>query len=302
MAAAVPLVVALGACGNDGTDGTEDADAPTSSAAPTAARYDESGPHEVEVDTWDVDGVGPVTVWYPAGDPEDASVAPAPFVVFAHGLALSTADLYDPLLRHLASWGAVVAAPERARNVDPVDVAASVRSAIPADDQVLAGLLEDDGPLVAAGHSAGTTEASEANLDSSVTGAVLLAGGGATSAVAAAETPVLVIAGGRDGTTDTWIRGNFDGVDGPHEVVVVEEAGHMSFSRLCTEPDGSDVPPIDCAPGDVGEAAVQPVIRHSLVAFVLWSAGQDATPAALGADVLASFGTPVTVEGSFADT
>jgi hypothetical protein len=224
-------------------------------------------------------------------------VGSAPLLVFAHGSGLEPTD-YAALLGHVASWGVVAAAPERGRGLDLVAVAAALRRG-DGDEVDLARILATDGPLVVGGHSRGTAEASRAALESEVTGAILLAGGGVTAAVAANPSPLLFVGGGNDGITDTWMRPNAAGASGPHQLVVVEDAGHLSFTRLCEDPGAVVLLTGDCAVSEVAEASARPVVAHSLVAFVRWRSGVDETPESLRADVLASFDTPVTVEGGF---
>lgn len=307
--ALVTLLVTLSVTGCRGA-----ADPP--SAAP---RFDGPGPDAVAVDTVELsEPVGPVTLWRPTGPLPDTDGAadpppgttdgPTPLLVFAHGAGLEPAD-YEPLLRHVASWGVVVAAPERGRDLDLRAVATALHSVevagagagAGAATEAVGALLADDVPLVVGGHSRGTAEASTATLDADVAGAFLLAGGGVTDAVADASSPLLFVAGGNDDSTDSWIRPNVAGAAGPHELLVVTDAGHLSFTGICDDPQGASLRVGDCATSGVDERSVQPVLRHSVVAFVRWRSGLDDRPRSLDADVLTTFDTPVTVEGGFDD-
>lgn len=305
-ALALGLAAALVGCGSDAPSSE-----PTSSSTVSAAeapRYDGAGPHAVGRSTLDVDG-NPVVVWYPAagsaGDVvPDAAVAPdaeaVPLVVFAHGLALSALD-YEPQLAHVASWGIVVAAPERTKDVDLLRVADDLTKEVARVSSPLAGLIEPDAPIVVGGHSQGTGNATLVAADhpGRVLGAFVEAGGGAPAALQDMRRPLLALAGGRDTTTETWVRPNLADAAGPYELVVVEDAGHNSFTRLCSAGADAVLGPSDCAPTEAEDAALQRVIDHAVVAFVRWRAALDASPAALEPAVLADLGAAVTVKGSF---
>jgi hypothetical protein len=102
--------------------------------------------------------------------------------------------------------------------------------------------------------------------------------------------------------TESWIRPNVAATAGPHELVVIEDAGHLSFTSHCAAAGrATAVAPTDCAPLEVGEDGVRAMIDHAVVAFVRWRFGLDQTPAALDPAVLADIGPTVMVAGSFTE-
>ncbi|MCB1006422.1 MAG: hypothetical protein KDB35_19715 [Acidimicrobiales bacterium] len=261
-----------------------------------AARYDGPGPFPVgraEITLEGIDGgEGRATAWYPAEGTvavatasaqvdADSRVAdgPYPLVVFDHGLAASP-EQYDRMLTHLALWGHLIVAPVQVSDSDPVDVAEAVRDrASEAAAGPLQGLV-DDGPIVVVGHSAGTTYAARAAAESAavdggeVAGALLLAGGGQGAVGVAPVAPTLFLAGGRDPVTGQWMVPGFESAAGPAQLVVIDEAGHLSFTDLCSSATVT-LGPANCTPDDIDEADVWPVIDHSVVAFVRAALGSD---------------------------
>lgn len=297
MRTATVLVLALaliaGACGDSETASTttiESADVP---------RYHQPGPHEVEQEQLALEersqDTGTLMLWYPA--PGDDRAATFPLVVFANGVALAPAD-YSGLMSHLASWGFVVVAPERARDVDLVEVAGDLRSAVTTGEAADVPVAQD-GPVVLAGHSAGTTTAGLTAAGphaDEVAGSVFLAGGGAAASGMPPASPTLFLAGGRDPFTDQWVRPGLEAADAPARMVLLDEAGHESFSDVCAEGE-TRLQPSDCAADQTVEAGVGLTIRHSLVAFVRWRLGLDETPRSLDAPVLSAVAdAEVTVE------
>jgi len=280
-----------------------------------APRYDGPGPHAVGVHTLDMTddegGTEQVVVWYPAAGSASAEPVvdadgddgddPYPLVVFAHGLGLSASD-HSRQLATIASWGFVVAGPEAIKGTDLVAVAEVVRSAAEQPDTPVTDIVAPSGPIVVGGFSAGTTAAVTTSSDRGpveVVGVLLMAGGGPAGAGDTAASPTLFLAGGRDPATDDWARPGFEITTEPSELVLFEDAGHLTFSDLChSDPSTNDA---DCAPDEVGEEALWPLIDHASVAFLRWRFGLDATPISLDPDLLTDvIASPVVVEGSFA--
>ncbi len=301
-AAALALLGAsLGACGSSdsgsGDDGTTADGAPGPEEVTT---YGQPGPHEVEQLTVTVDGPkGPdeVRIWAPT----DGDAGPWPLVAYAHGLGLSAQD-HDRELAHAASWGFVTAAPERAKDVDLVELAGQLHEMADDPGNPLNGRVGAEEPLVVGGMSQGTGYAatSAAAAPDDVSGVLLVSGGGAAASGGAGRVPTMILAGGRDPAMASWMEPGFEAAEGPATLVVVEDAGHSSFSAACTSEARASMVganPQDCAPVDVGEEALWPAIDHTIVAFLRWATGQDGSAAALSEEVVGSLGASVTVSG-----
>jgi pimeloyl-ACP methyl ester carboxylesterase len=222
-------------------------------------------------------------------------------LVYAHGLGLSAAD-HDRELAHAASWGFVTAAPEKAKDVDLVEMAGQLYEAAGDPGNPLNGRIGADEPLVVGGMSQGTGYAatSAAAAPDDVSGVLLVSGGGAPAAGGTGSVPTMILAGGRDPAMASWMEPGFEAAEGPATLVVVEDAGHSSFSAACTSEARASMVganPEDCAPVEVGEEALWPAIDHTIVAFLRWATGQDGSAAALSEQVVGSLGTSVTVSG-----
>ncbi len=284
------VVASLASCGSD-------------DRAPVAT-YEQPGPHAAEQLTMPVDGpAGPdeVRVWAPDPESGEGESGPWPLLVYGHGLGLDAAD-HDRELAHIASWGFVTAAHEHTKDVDLVDLAGTLY--VEADDPAspLHGLIDRDEPLVLGGMSQGTGYAatSASAADDAVAGALFVSGGGAPAAGGAGTVPTLVLGGGRDPSTPAWLEPGFEAAQGPAVLVLVEDAGHLTFSSVCTSADRAEMAggnPQDCAPPEVGEESLWPAIDHTTVAFLRWVTGQDPSSDALSADVIGSLGARVTVRG-----
>ena len=319
--AALTLSLALlgSACGSD---------EPTEPAAPRgwtadeladAPRYGGPGPHAVGIRSLELpDGNGgttPVVIWYPADGPGgtepvvgvadaagDDADGPYPLVLFAHGLGLAAAD-HSRQLAHAASWGFVVAAPENTKGTDLVALGQGVRDAAQEPDTALTGVAAPTGPIAVGGHSSGTTYAvasSSGRGSDEVVGALLVAGGGPAGAGEPVTSPSLFLAGARDPATDSWVRSGFEIAAEPTQLVVIQEAGHLTFTDVCVGERTSFVSELDCAPSDTGDEALWPLIHHATVAFLRWRFGLDDTAMSLDPTVLSGMiDTPIAVEGSF---
>lgn len=158
-------------------------------------------------------GQVPVTVWYPTG-----AAAPAPIVLFSHGLG-GLPDDYRSLLSAWAGAGFVVAAPSYPKSkrnsakIDPLDVgnqpgdATAVLDALlaagAAPGDALAGRL-DPKNIIAAGHSLGAITTvglfDGCCRDSRLTGGVVLAGNslGFSGKPSGRAVPVLFVHGSHD--------------------------------------------------------------------------------------------------------
>lgn len=302
LAAAGAALVLLGAsllgCGSEDT--ASDDTAGDTPVPEDVATYEGPGPHPVGQLSVMVDGPeGPdeVRVWAPTGD----GPGPWPLLVYAHGLGLSAED-HDRELSHAASWGFVTAAHERTKDVDLVELAGDLQDLAEQAGSPLAGLIGPEEPLVVGGMSQGTGYAATtaAGSPEEVAGVLLVSGGGAAATGGTGKEPTMVLAGGRDPALPTWIEPGFDAAEGPATMVVIEDAGHSSFSAICTSQERramAGANPQDCAADAIGEEALWPAIDHSIVAFLRWATGQDSSAVALSEPVIASLGAEVTVRG-----
>lgn len=296
-AALVLLGVSLAGCTSG--DGAPVTAAGDTSVPGDLATYDAPGPHSVEQLTVTVDGPeGPneVRVWAPTD-----GTGPWPLLVYAHGLGLSASD-HDRELSHAASWGFVTAAHERTKDVDLVELAGAVLDLAERSSSPLEGLVGADEALVVGGMSQGSgyAAATAAASPDDVAGVLLVSGGGAPASGGTGNGPTLVLAGGRDPALPTWIEPGFDAAQGPATMIVVEDAGHGSFSTICASAERRSMAganPRDCAAEGIDEQALWPAIDHSIVAFLRWATGQDRSAAALSEPVIDSLGADVTVRG-----
>ncbi len=264
--------------------------------APTPPAYTDAGPYEVGVLTVELPTGSALDVWYPAGaeaagDVEtynvrdfipvalqeivsadvaaDYSVAasrdapaetdggPYPVVLNSHGFS-GFRTVSSELLRHLASWGIVVASPDhQSRNLngvlgggaeDPPASADELRASLAALD-VLNAL--EDGPLsgavdtsrvVALGHSAGGGTVLTVASDPEVDGFISMASGaqrrvGETDEfeeVPIPAVPSLWMAGALDGVAaPAGTRAAFERAASDSWLWVVDDAGHNAFDDIC---------------------------------------------------------------------
>ena len=314
-AALALLGTALGGCGTDG-DGSDSAE-PDGNGPDTAAESDDSQAAPEEVDTYEQPGPyaveqltvtvdGPegsvdVRVWAPTPGEGAGEPGPWPLLVYAHGLGLTAAD-HDRELAHAASWGFVTAANEQTKDVDLVELADGLWELAGEPQSPLAGRVDAGEPLVVGGMSQGTGYAatSAASSPDDVAGALLVSGGGAPAADGTGTVPTMILGGGRDPAVSTWMEPGFDAAQGPVTLVLVDQAGHSSFSSGCTSEARQSMVganPQDCAPPEVGEEALWPAIDHTIVAFLRWATGQDTSAVALSGAVIGSLGVEVTVRG-----
>ena len=170
---------------------------------------------------------------------------PFPLVLFSHGFGSYRLDA-STLLRGIASWGFVVAAPEHIERDRAALVTNQVQRAPEKDVQVLVatiplvvgagGVLQGltDGEKVAAvGHSAGGRAALSALSEPQVDVAVGWAAAGRAD-VPAPPKPSMNIAAKVDVLVPIEeIRSTYAGLLPPKRLVVIDGAGHNSFTDLC---------------------------------------------------------------------
>ncbi len=242
---------------------------------------------------------------------------PFPLVVFAHGFAGYPTE-YQFLLSHLATWGFVVAGPDFSERgllaaftgggerADETAVMLSTRDLMvglsEAGDGVLSGAI--DAEMVGTiGHSAGVAAAiASVRIDEGFVGFIAMSGGGelGTGFGLPTDKPGMVLTGGEDQVAELErVRGLYDSMTGPRDLVVIDEAGHNSFTDLCligadqggilSIAEKSGIAPTEslsrlfldgCSEGYPPAEDTWPVTRHFATAFMLetlGSAGADPT-------------------------
>ena len=176
----------------------------------------------------------------------DAEVASGefPVVIYSHGFGgHRNVAIFHTV--HLASWGFIVASPEHIhRNLpaqsfgtarsDPEADMADIADTLAALDQTFADTVDTSRTGVI-GHSAGAGTAVRALADDRVLSAVALAGG-FSGEIAGGDKPVLVISAELDETVPAQ-RGLelFEALTGPRRFIVLEKAGHNSFTDSCPQ-------------------------------------------------------------------
>jgi fermentation-respiration switch protein FrsA (DUF1100 family) len=262
--AAVPLLVAAGACSAGRAPAEHAAEppvrdggpaaiaTPAPSASPPAGRSAPRDPYEVGERTLRMNRGGDrplaVTIWYPAaGDGPAPARGRFPVVVFSHGLG-GAPDDYRALLTRWAAAGFVVVAPaypHTSRGADHRQVLDVLNQ--PADaSHVLTRVLALDGaagdPLRghldtsrvgAAGHSAGaitTLGMFSFQRDERLDAGVVLAGNGlgVGSGVEGPAAPLLFVHGRRDQVV-SYASGKaaYDAVPWPKALLTLPDAGHL---------------------------------------------------------------------------
>ncbi len=202
--------------------------------------------------------------------------------------------------------GSSTAAHEQTKDVDLVDLADGLLGLAEEPESPLAGRFDADQPLVLGGMSQGTgyaatpARSSAAGSGPDVAGALLVSGGGAPASGGAGTVPTMILGGGRDPAVATWLEPGFEAAEGPSTLVLINDAGHSTFSAACTSEARETMVganPQDCAAPDVGEEALWPAIDHSIVAFLRWATGEDTSAVALSQEVIGSLGAEVSVRG-----
>lgn len=263
-----------------------------------------------------IEGVG--------ADVEASPDGPFPVVVFSHGFGSFRLDA-SALLAGIASWGFVVAAPQHIER----DRAALVSNAVTRDPQRDVQVLVDTIELVGAagaplegladteqvgavGHSAGgraaLTALSEPEIDVAVGWAA--AGRGDVEVV---DKPSMNIAA----TVDVLIpleeiEATYDELAPPKRLVVIDGAGHNSFTDICVSAkEGNDLIglaesigfPIPenlaagatdgCEEGSIDTALGWEITQHFTVAELRNALGVDEEPVGLGPGVVEAFDAPI---------
>lgn len=269
-----------------------------------------------EILTVTIDGVGAEVTASPDG--------PFPLVLFSHGFGSFRLDA-SALLAGIASWGFVVAAPQHIER----DRAALVSNAVvrdPATDvQVLVDTIalvgDAGGPLEgladteqvgAVGHSAGGRAVLTALSSPEIDVAVGWAAAGRGD-VPVADKPSMNIAATVDVLVPlTEVEATYDELAPPKRLVVIDGAGHNSFTDICVSvKEGNDLIglaqsigfPIPenlaagatdgCEEGSIDTALGWEVTQHFTVAQLRNALGIDPEPVGLGAGVIDEFDVPI---------
>jgi predicted dienelactone hydrolase len=292
---------------------------------------------------------------YAAGRDADVADGAFPLVAFSHGFSgfrLQSTGLTS----HLASWGMVVVSSDHpSRDLAHLTDMLSA-DARPADTSVaeLTGAIDlilqenatggsrffgtvDDTHIATLGHSAGGGTAYRVALaDDRVDGYVSMASGvflgrgndststtlepTTTVAPEYPEKPSFFIAGTEDGIADAeeLTRPSFQGAPSPSLLWLIEGAGHLAFSDLCTLGGGLGIigvaeangltafldsaPAIrslgsdGCNPPALPVEDTFPIIDHAVTSWLRSLFGIDASPAGLDTSVSDQYATPVEIQ------
>lgn len=257
-------------------------------------------------------------------DAEPSPEGPFPLVLFSHGFGSFRKDA-SHLVAGLASWGFVVAAPEhterdRAALVgqqvvrDPgrdVEVLLGTVGLVAGAGGVLEGLADAD-RVGAVGHSAGGRAVLDALSADEVDVAVGWAAAGRTGGPPS-EKPSMNVAARVDVLVPIEeVEDTYEGLAPPKRLVVVEGAGHNSFTDLClavragndlfglAERVGLQIPPDlvaggrdGCEPDSLDTRAGWEVVQHFTVAQLRAALGVDRTPVGLDDAVAGAFDAEV---------
>lgn len=205
---------------------------PFSSTRPSWEYLTHRGPHEVVAGTLDEIGL-PGVVFAPETGPR------CPLLVFGHGY-LQPVDRYGYLLRHLASWGFVAAAPATERGIAPSAAGLALDMARVWDRLAEAKLHRgrvtvDRKRLALAGHGVGgaaaVLAAAEAPTKAVVT--VFASAAAALSAAPRVNAPALHIVAGADGMVDEDEGGAVLAArwGGESRLAVIKRARHLSATE-----------------------------------------------------------------------
>ncbi|HEX3732738.1 MAG TPA: alpha/beta hydrolase [Mycobacteriales bacterium] len=203
---------------------------------PVEARYSAAGPFPGVVNTVLRDGDRSYTAWF--SSPSRNHPAPRPLIVWGNGNA-ATPDDYSGLLRHLASWGFIVVAP----NNDAVGDGTAMRAALTyalVQNRLLSSPLYnmiDPSFIAAIGHSRGSVGAIHvAQSSAEITTTVLLnlpipARVRPTEKFEPADIkrPTLLLGSENDEiSTPQGLRAYFDAIPAPAALAVRAGAEHSS--------------------------------------------------------------------------
>ncbi len=249
---------------------------------------------------------------------------PFPLVLFSHGFGSYRLDA-SHLLRGIASWGFVVAAPDHIERGRAAVVSGTATSDTPKDVQVLldtiplvAGAggplqgLTDTSKVAAVGHSAGGRAALTALSEPQIGVAVGWAAAGREPGPAPHK-PSMNIAAKEDILVPLpEVRQTFAGLSTPKRLVVIAGAGHNSFTDICQAVKaGNDliglaqrigIPLPDelakggkdgCGPDSIDTALGWQITQHFTVAELRDGLGLDKVPVGLGQDVTKEFAAPI---------
>jgi predicted dienelactone hydrolase len=269
-----------------------------------------------EILTVTIDGVG--------ADVDASPDGPFPLVLFSHGFGSFRLDA-SALLAGIASWGFVVAAPQHVERDRAALVTDSVVRDPAADVRVLIdtiGLVGDaGGPLEGladtervgvVGHSAGGRAALTALSEPQVDVAVGWAAAGRGD-VEVVDKPSMNIAALVDVLVPIEeVEATYDELAPPKRLVVIDGAGHNSFTDICVAvKEGNDLIglaasigfPIPenlaagatdgCEEGSIDTALGWEVAQHFTVAELRSALGVDPEPVGLGAGVVDAFDVPI---------
>lgn len=292
---------------------------------------------------------------YEAGRDADVADGAFPLVAFSHGFSgfrLQSTGLTS----HLASWGMVVVSSDHpSRDLAHLTDMLSADTR-PADTSVaeLTGAIDlilqenstdgsrffgavDDTRIATLGHSAGGGTAYRVALaDDRVDGYVSMASGVSlgrgndststtlepttTMAPEYPEKPSFFIAGTADGIADAeeLTRPSFEGAPSPSLLWLIEGAGHLAFSDLCTLGGGLGIigvaeangltafldsaPAIrslgsdGCNPPALPVEDTFPIIDHAVTSWLRSLFGIDASPVGLDDSVSDQYATPVEIQ------
>jgi fermentation-respiration switch protein FrsA (DUF1100 family) len=293
---------------------------------------------------------------YTAGRDADVADGTFPLVAFSHGFSgfrLQSTGLTS----HLASWGMVVVSPDHpSRDLAHLtDMLSATSRPVDTSTQELSGAIDlilhenttegsrffgtvDDTHIATLGHSAGGGTAYRVALsDDRVDGYVSMASGvfvgrgnedssattlEPTTTVAATypEKPSFFLAGTADGivSANEVTRPSWDGAPSPSLLWVIEGAGHLAFSDLCTLGGGLGIigvaeanglgafldatPTIralgsdGCNPPALPVEDTSPIIDHAVTSWLRSLFGLDAQPVGLDASVSDQYKTPVVID------
>ncbi len=265
-----------------------------------------------------------LTFEYPAyRDLPIAGDGPFPVLLFGHG-AGGWRMVQSTVLAGVASWGIVVASTDHVEHgllsflglvedeeVDSGAVALETLAALEEENTAEGGRFEgtiDTDRVGAGGHSAGGGTAFSLLDVPEIDVIIGWAPGGPDPGVSS-ETPTMVIAAEGDiAVTPEEVEGIYDDLDPPKRLVIIDGAGHNSFTDACLViAQGSDLIQIARDLGlpipdrllDLGENGCQPddlppedafrVIQHFTVAQLRHAFGIDAEPVGLGDGVASAF-------------
>jgi predicted dienelactone hydrolase len=292
---------------------------------------------------------------YEAGRDADVADGTFPLVAFSHGF-IGFRTQSAGLTSHLASWGMVVVSSDHpSRDLAHLTDMLSADTR-PADTSVaeLTGAIDliltenttdgsrffgriDDTHIATLGHSAGGGTAYRVALaDDRVDGYVSMASGvflgrgndststtlepTTTVAPEFPDKPSFFIAGSADGiaSVEELTRPSFEGAPSPSLLWIIDGAGHLAFSDLCTLGGGlgvigiadangltaflDSVPRIrtlgsdGCNPPAVPVEDTFPIINHAVTSWLRSLFGIDAEPVGLDGSVSDQYAAPVEVQ------